>query len=50
MKKLTLKNCRQDKALLLDFEFIDNYMPEANGEYVKAIFFCCAARPARTGS
>ena len=35
MKKLTLKNCRQESALLLDYEFIDNYMPEANGEYVK---------------
>lgn len=35
MKKLTLKNCRQEKALLLDYEFIDQYMPEANGEYVK---------------
>ena len=35
MKKLTLKNCRQDTALLLDYDFIDHYMPEANGEYVK---------------
>lgn len=35
MKKLTLKNCRQENALLLDYDFIDHYMPEANGEYVK---------------
>lgn len=35
MKKLTLKNCRQADALLLDHTFIDQYMPEANGEYVK---------------
>ena len=49
MKKLTLKNCRQDKALLLDFEFIDNYMPEANGEYVKVylLLLRCQACPDR---
>lgn len=35
MKKLTLKNFRQADALLLDHTFIDQYMPEANGEYVK---------------
>ena len=35
MKKLTLTNCVHGNATLLENEFIDNYMPEANGEYVK---------------
>ena len=35
MKQIKLKRCRQDNAILLDHEFIDQYMPEANGEYVK---------------
>lgn len=35
MKKLTLTNHRQANAILLENEFIDQYMPEANGEYVK---------------
>lgn len=35
MKKLTLKNCGKNSALLLDYNFIDQYMPKANGEYVK---------------
>ena len=49
MKKLTLKNCRQESALLLDYEFIDNYMPEANGEYVKVylLLLRCQASPDR---
>ena len=49
MKKLTLKNCRQDNALLLDYEFIDHYMPEANGEYVKVylLLLRCQASPDR---
>lgn len=35
MKKLTLTNCAQDSITVLENEFIDRYMPEANGEYVK---------------
>lgn len=35
MEKLTLTNYVQGNATLLENEFIDNYMPEANGEYVK---------------
>ncbi len=35
MKKLTLTNCVHGNTTLLENEFIDNYMPEANGEYVK---------------
>ena len=35
MKKLTLNNPLQSSTTLLENEFIDNYMPEANGEYVK---------------
>ena len=37
MKQIKLKRCRQDNAILLDHEFIDQYMPEANGEYVKSL-------------
>lgn len=49
MKKLTLKNCRQENALLLGYEFIDHYMPEANGEYVKVylLLLRCQASPDR---
>ncbi|MBE5063722.1 DnaD domain protein [Lachnospiraceae bacterium DSM 108991] len=49
MKKLTLKNCRQENALLLDYEFIDHYMPEANGEYVKVylLLLRCQSSPDR---
>ena len=49
MKKLTLKNCRQESALLLDYDFIDNYMPEANGEYVKVylLLLRCQSSPDR---
>ena len=49
MKKLTLKNCRQENALLLDYEFIDHYTPEANGEYVKVylLLLRCQASPNR---
>lgn len=35
MKKLTLNNPLQSSTTLLENEFIDKYMPEANGEYVK---------------
>lgn len=35
MTKLTLTNCVQGNATLLENEFIDRYMVEANGEYVK---------------
>lgn len=35
MKKLTLTNCAQDSITVLENEFIDRYMPGANGEYVK---------------
>ena len=35
MKKLTLKNRAQSETTVLENEFIDHYMPEANGEYVK---------------
>ena len=49
MKKLTLKNCRKENALLLEYEFIDHYMPEANGEYVKVylLLLRCQASPNR---
>ena len=35
MTKLTLTNYVQGNATLLENEFIDKYMPSANGEYVK---------------
>ena len=35
MKKLTLTSNVQGNATLLENEFIDNYMPKANGEYIK---------------
>lgn len=35
MTKLTLTNCVQGNTTLIDNEFIDKYMPKANGEYVK---------------
>lgn len=35
MTKLTLTNCVQGNATLLENEFIDKYMADANGEYVK---------------
>lgn len=35
MKKLTLTNCAQGNITVLENEFIDRYMPGANGEYVK---------------
>lgn len=35
MKKLTLKNPANRKVTVLENEFIDRYMPRANGEYVK---------------
>ncbi len=35
MKKLTLTNHAQSETTVLENEFIDRYMPQANGEYVK---------------
>ncbi len=35
MKKLTLTNHAQSDTTVLENEFIDQYMPKANGEYVK---------------
>lgn len=35
MTKLTLRNYPQDTTTVLDNEFIDKYMTQANGEYVK---------------
>ena len=35
MKKLTLTNYVQGTTTVLENEFIDRYMPTANGEYVK---------------
>ena len=35
MKKLTLTNRAQSDTTVLENEFIDRYMPQANGEYVK---------------
>ncbi len=35
MTKLTLRNYPQDTTTVLDNEFIDKYMAQANGEYVK---------------
>ena len=39
MKKLTLKNRFQTIATLLPNDFIDNYMVNANGEFVKVYLF-----------
>ena len=39
MKTLTLKNRFQANTTLLPNEFIDNYMAEANGEFVKVYLF-----------
>lgn len=35
MKQINIKKQRESSAILLDHEFIDQFMPEANGEYVK---------------
>ena len=42
MKTLTLKNRFQTNATLLPNDFIDNYMVDANGEFVKVYLFYCA--------
>lgn len=42
MTKLTLTNCVQGYATLVENEFIDKYMAEANGEYVKVYLYYCA--------
>ena len=39
MKTLTLKNRFQTNATLLPNDFIDNYMVDANGEFVKVYLF-----------
>src|SRR5699024_9538452 len=39
MKTLTLKNKYQTNATLLPNDFIDNYMIDANGEFVKVYLF-----------
>ena len=39
MKTLTLKNRFQTNATLLPNDFIDNYMIDANGEFVKVYLF-----------
>ena len=39
MKTLTLKNKFQTNATLLPNDFIDNYMVDANGEFVKVYLF-----------
>ena len=39
MKTLTLKNKFQTNATLLPNDFIDNYMIDANGEFVKVYLF-----------
>ena len=39
MKTLTLKNKFQANATLLPNDFIDNYMIDANGEFVKVYLF-----------
>lgn len=39
MKTLTLKNRFQTNATLLPNDFIDNYMADANGEFVKVYLF-----------
>src|SRR5699024_4141395 len=39
MKTLTLKNRCQTNATLLPNDFIDNYMVNANGEFVKVYLF-----------
>lgn len=40
MRKLTLTNHVQSDTTVLENEFIDHYMAEANGEYVKDIKSC----------
>ena len=39
MKTLTLKNKFQTNVTLLSNDFIDNYMVNANGEFVKVYLF-----------
>ena len=39
MKTLTLKNKFQTNATLLPNDFIDNYMVNANGEFIKVYLF-----------
>ena len=39
MKTLTLKTKYQTNATLLPNDFIDNYMADANGEFVKVYLF-----------
>ena len=34
---ITLQNSRNAEVTVLTNNFIDNYMPEANGEFVKVI-------------
>lgn len=41
MKTLTLKNKFQTNATLLPNDFIDNYMVNANGEFIKVYLFFC---------
>ena len=43
MKTLTLKNKFQTNATLLPNDFIDNYMVNANGEFIKVYLFLSAA-------
>ena len=39
MKKLTIRNKFQNNATMISNEFIDHYMTEANGEFVKVYLF-----------
>lgn len=45
MGMITLSNPSWQEATLLSNIFIDDYMPEANGEFVKYIFTFCEHFP-----
>ena len=47
MRKLTLTNHVQSDTTVLENEFIDHYMAEANGEYVK-VYLILLRRPKRS--
>ena len=39
MAMITLQNSRNAEVTVLTNNFIDNYMPEANGEFVKVYIY-----------
>lgn len=50
MKKLTLTNYVQGTTTVLENEFIDRYMPTANGEYVKVYLLILRHLPNASGT